>query len=88
MEHHGITVDPNRDTLFDELGTMRLRESYMLEEEISPQERLVIVLLSYPMVVASVGFLLAVISISSMIQRKVWSKISRKQTGYLCWEEE
>ena len=39
MEHHGITVDPNRDTLFDELGTMRLRESYMLEEEISPQER-------------------------------------------------
>ena len=39
MEFHGITVDPNRDTLFDELGTMRLKESYMMDDEISPQER-------------------------------------------------
>ena len=39
MEHMGITIDPNRDTLFDELGTTRLRESYMMDQEISPQER-------------------------------------------------
>ena len=39
MEHMGITIDPNRDALFDDLGTMRLKESYMIEEEISPQER-------------------------------------------------
>jgi ribonucleoside-diphosphate reductase alpha chain len=39
MEHMGITIDPNRDTLFDELGTIRLRESYMMDQEISPQER-------------------------------------------------
>jgi len=35
----GITIDPNRDTLFDELGTLRLKESYMMDDEISPQER-------------------------------------------------
>jgi ribonucleoside-diphosphate reductase alpha chain len=39
MEHMGITIDPNRDKLFDELGTTRLRESYMMDQEISPQER-------------------------------------------------
>jgi len=39
MEHMGITIDPNRDTLFDELGTLRLKESYMMDDEISPQER-------------------------------------------------
>jgi ribonucleoside-diphosphate reductase alpha chain len=39
MEYQGITIDPNRDTLLDELGAIRLRESYMLEGEISPQER-------------------------------------------------
>jgi ribonucleoside-diphosphate reductase alpha chain len=36
---HGITVDYTRDQLFDELGLKRLRESYMKEEETSPQER-------------------------------------------------
>jgi ribonucleoside-diphosphate reductase alpha chain len=36
---HGITVDFNRDSLFDELGLKRLKESYMREEEVSPQER-------------------------------------------------
>ena len=36
---HGIKVDYSRDVLFDELGIKRLRESYMKEEEISPQER-------------------------------------------------
>ena len=39
MEHMGITIDPNRDALFDDLGRLRLKESYMIESEISPQER-------------------------------------------------
>jgi ribonucleoside-diphosphate reductase alpha chain len=36
---HGIKVDYSRDNLFDELGKIRLKESYMKEEEVSPQER-------------------------------------------------
>jgi ribonucleoside-diphosphate reductase alpha chain len=36
---HGIRVDYSRDKLFDELGIKRLKESYMREEETSPQER-------------------------------------------------
>jgi ribonucleoside-diphosphate reductase alpha chain len=36
---HDITVDYSRDGLFDELGIKRLQESYMKEEEKSPQER-------------------------------------------------
>ena len=36
---HGIKVDYTRDKLFDELGRIRLKESYMKEEEQSPQER-------------------------------------------------
>ncbi len=36
---HGIKVDYSRDSLFDELGLKRLRESYMREDEESPQER-------------------------------------------------
>ena len=36
---HGITVDYSRDSLFDELGLKRLKESYMKEDENSPQER-------------------------------------------------
>jgi len=36
---HGIEVDYSRDNLFDELGIKRLQESYMKEEEKSPQER-------------------------------------------------
>ena len=36
---HGITVDYSRDGLFDELGIKRLRESYMKDDEASPQER-------------------------------------------------
>ena len=36
---HGIEVDFSRDGLFDELGIKRLRESYMREDENSPQER-------------------------------------------------
>jgi ribonucleoside-diphosphate reductase alpha chain len=36
---HGIKVDYSRDSLFDELGVKRLKESYMREDEQSPQER-------------------------------------------------
>ena len=36
---HGIKVEYSRDNLFDDLGKMRLKESYMKEEEVSPQER-------------------------------------------------
>ena len=36
---HGIEVDFSRDSLFDELGVKRLKESYMREDENSPQER-------------------------------------------------
>jgi ribonucleoside-diphosphate reductase alpha chain len=36
---NGIIVDYSRDSLFDELGVKRLKESYMREEENSPQER-------------------------------------------------
>ena len=38
-EVHGIKVDYTRDNLFDELGLIRLKESYMKDEEVSPQER-------------------------------------------------
>ena len=34
-----IQIDRSRDSLFDELGLKRLRESYMIPEETSPQER-------------------------------------------------
>ena len=34
-----VRIDPRRDALFDELGLMRLRESYMRPDEKSPQER-------------------------------------------------
>ncbi len=36
---HGIRVDYSRDNLFDELGKIRLKESYMKDDEKSPQER-------------------------------------------------
>lgn len=34
-----IVIDYSRDSLFDELGVIRLRESYMKEDEKSPQDR-------------------------------------------------
>ena len=34
-----LKLDFSRDALFDELGILRLRESYMREGEKSPQER-------------------------------------------------
>jgi len=38
-EYLGIKIDLERDKLFDELGIKRLQESYMREDEISPQYR-------------------------------------------------
>ena len=35
----GVSIDLNRDELLDVLGLNRLKESYMKEEEGSPQER-------------------------------------------------
>ena len=34
-----ITISPERHNLFDELGITRLKEAYMMDDEISPQER-------------------------------------------------
>jgi ribonucleoside-diphosphate reductase alpha chain len=39
MEHQGIKIDLERDKLFDELGLKRLKESYMRDDETSPQQR-------------------------------------------------
>lgn len=36
---HGIKVDYSRDSLFDTLGLIRLKESYLRDDEISPQDR-------------------------------------------------
>jgi len=36
---HGIKVDYSRDSLFDALGLTRLKESYMMDSEESPQQR-------------------------------------------------
>ena len=36
---HGIKVDYSRDSLFDALGLIRLKESYLRDDEISPQDR-------------------------------------------------
>ena len=38
-EIHGITIDYTRDSLLDEAGKIRLKESYMKDDETSPQER-------------------------------------------------
>ncbi len=39
MTKFKVNIDLSRDSLFDELGIQRLRESYMKDEEASPQER-------------------------------------------------
>jgi ribonucleoside-diphosphate reductase alpha chain len=36
---NGVVVDYSRDSLFDDLGLKRLKESYMKDNEVSPQER-------------------------------------------------
>jgi ribonucleoside-diphosphate reductase alpha chain len=47
MEYLGIKIDLERDKLFDELGIKRLKESYMREDETSPQERFAFVSKSF-----------------------------------------
>ena len=39
MEYLGINIDLSKDSLFDILGVKRLKESYMKEDETSPQYR-------------------------------------------------
>ena len=39
ITHLGININPAQDHLFDELGIARLKESYMMDNELSPQER-------------------------------------------------
>jgi hypothetical protein len=46
-EYLGIKTNPERDNLFDELGIKRLKESYMTETEISPQQRFAFVAKSF-----------------------------------------
>ena len=47
MEYLGINIDLERDKLFDELGIKRLKESYMKEDEESPQHRFAFVSKSF-----------------------------------------
>ena len=47
MEYLGINIDLEKDALFDELGIKRLKESYMTDEETSPQHRLAFVSKSF-----------------------------------------
>jgi ribonucleoside-diphosphate reductase alpha chain len=46
-KHMGIQIDESRDELFDKLGLQRLKESYMKEEETTPQERFAFVSKSF-----------------------------------------
>ena len=46
-EYLGIKIDLERDKLFDELGIKRLQESYMKEDEVSPQHRFAFVSKSF-----------------------------------------
>jgi len=47
MEYLGINIDLERDKLFDILGIKRLQESYMREDETSPQQRFAFVSKSF-----------------------------------------
>ena len=47
MEYMGITIDLEKDKLFDELGIKRLKESYMRDDETSPQQRFAYVSASF-----------------------------------------
>jgi ribonucleoside-diphosphate reductase alpha chain len=39
LKNYNVKLNLSRDALFDELGIKRLRESYMRDDEVSPQER-------------------------------------------------
>ena len=42
QEYMGIQIDTSRDELFDKLGIQRLKESYMTDDEDTPQKRFVL----------------------------------------------
>jgi len=37
--YNDIRVDYSRESLFDEIGKIRMKESYMKDDETSPQQR-------------------------------------------------
>lgn len=39
MQHLGLEINLERDGLFDDLGLLRMKESYMTDDETSPQQR-------------------------------------------------
>ena len=39
MKYLGLEIDLTRDNLFDELGLLRMKESYLRDDETSPQQR-------------------------------------------------
>jgi ribonucleoside-diphosphate reductase alpha chain len=39
MQYLGLEIDLTRDNLFDELGLLRMKESYLRDDETSPQQR-------------------------------------------------
>ena len=39
MQYLGLEIDLTRDSLFDELGLLRMKESYLRDDETSPQQR-------------------------------------------------
>ena len=41
--YNDIKVDSSRDSLFDEIGKIRMKESYMKDDETSPQQRVAVV---------------------------------------------
>jgi len=47
MEYMGVKIDLEKDKLFDELGIKRLQESYMRDDETSPQQRFAYVSTSF-----------------------------------------
>ena len=46
-EYLGLQIDLEKDSLFDELGIKRLQESYMRDDEVSPQHRFAFVSKSF-----------------------------------------
>ena len=47
MDYMGVKIDLEKDKLFDELGIKRLQESYMKDDETSPQQRFAFVSKSF-----------------------------------------
>ena len=39
MQYLGLEIDLTRDNLFGELGLLRMKESYLRDDETSPQQR-------------------------------------------------